>query len=146
MTTSDRQMADQSRKEIAKGSIPNLVAAVFAAAPTEARAHLVIHAGPRLLGRWQALPRFAGWLVGRTHTRGGPSLNLTVQDLEGHRIGIYEPADPVTRLRLTPGTYVVVASNGSERRTYTMTLSAGTSFELYIDTLQPSRPLPSIPG
>jgi hypothetical protein len=70
-------------------------------------------------------------------------LKLTVQDLEGRRISTFEASGPLTKLRLPPGTYVVTASNGSERRTYTLTLSAGTSFELYVDSLQPWRCLPS---
>ena len=68
-----------------------------------------------------------------------------MQDLEGHRISTFEPAGPLTQLRLPPGTYVVMASTDSERRTYTLTLSAGTSFELHVDPLQPWRFLPSPP-
>jgi hypothetical protein len=107
-------------------------------------ARLVIHAanGPDSVLR-RAFQRLVGWLIGPRPDRRGLPLKLTVQDLEGHRISTFEPSGPLTKLRLTPGTYVVVASNGSERRTYTLTLSAGTSFELYVDSLQSWRCLPS---
>jgi hypothetical protein len=45
-----------------------------------------------------------------------------------------------------PGTYVVKASTGSEQRTYTLTLAAGTSFELYVEPLQPWRFSPPTPS
>lgn len=108
-------------------------------------ARLVIHVAndPDSSVFRRASRRLAGWLLGRRPDRRGLALKLVVQDLEGHRISTFEPSGPLTRLRLTPGTYVVVASNGSERRTYTLTLSAGTSFELYVDSLQPWPCLPS---
>ena len=114
-------------------------------APT---ACLVIHCGrgaaPSALR--QTFPRFAGWLASRKRERQGRSLELAVHDLEGHPVGDFRPAGRETRLRLTPGTYVVVASNGTERRSYTMTLSAGARFDLYVDALEPPGRWPSAPA
>jgi hypothetical protein len=84
------------------------------------------------------IPRFAGWLFGRSRKRRVTCLNLVVQDLEGHPVGNFDPAATVTQLRLAPGTYVVEASNGCQHRTYTMALGAGTSFELRVDGFEPS--------
>jgi hypothetical protein len=116
-----------------------------AQAPT---ACLVIHCGrgaaPSALQR--TFPRFAGWLIGRKSERRCRSLELAVHDLEGHPVGNFEPAGCETRLQLTAGTYVVVASNGTGRRTYTMTLSAGARFDLYVDALEPPGRWPSAPA
>jgi hypothetical protein len=111
-------------------------------------ARLVIHAGNgfEAAARRPPLQRLAGWLIGRRRGRQGLPLQLTVQELEGRRVATFEPAGSLTQLRLPPGTYVVMASNGSERRSYTLTLGAGTSFEVYVDPLQPWRFFPSTPS
>ena len=110
-------------------------------------ARLVIHAAnsPESSARRRTFQRLAGWLIERRRDRQGLPLKLTVQELEGHRIATFEPAGALTQLRLPPGTYVVMASNGSGRRTYTLTLSAGRSFELYVEPLQPWRFVPATP-
>jgi hypothetical protein len=69
-----------------------------------------------------------------------------VQDLQGRHVSTVEPAGSLTQLRVPPGTYVVRASTGSEQRTYTLTLAAGTSFELYVEPLQPWRFSPPTPS
>ena len=110
-----------------------------------ASARLLIHVADRpepsaLRQTWQRLARS---LSGRGRGRHGLPLKVAVQDLEGHRIGSIEPAGPLTQLQLPAGTYVVMASSGSERRTYTLTLSAGTSFELNIELPHAGCLLPS---
>ena len=107
-------------------------------------ARLVIHAANRAEpSAWRRRLRLlAGELIGRRRDRQGLALTLTIQDLDGRHISTFEPASPWTQMRLPPGTYVVRASNGSEQRTYTLTLSAGTSFELHVDPLKPWRFLP----
>jgi len=62
-------------------------------------------------------------------------MKVTLHDLQGHRISTWEPAGPLTRLRLPAGTYVVTASHGIEERSYTLALRAGASFELHVDPL-----------
>jgi hypothetical protein len=111
-------------------------------------ARLVIHAAnrPELCARRWTLQRLAGWLIGRRRDREGLPLKLTVQDLQGRHVSTVEPAGSLTQLRVPPGTYVVKASTGSEQRTYTLTLAAGTSFELYVEPLQPWRFSPPTPS
>jgi hypothetical protein len=130
--------------EVAHAGLDPRPAPALSSAAHSSSARLVIHAANKgepsvWRRRWH---RLAGGLIGRRRDRQRPALTLTIQDLEGLHVSTFEPASPWTQLRLPPGTYVVRASNGSEQRTYTLTLSAGTSFELHVDPLQPWRFLP----
>jgi hypothetical protein len=65
-------------------------------------------------------------------------LNLRIDDLQGHRLHTVDDAGPLVELPLPAGTYQVSVHLGPVRRSYTMTLEPGTSFDLYL-RLAPDR-------
>jgi len=60
------------------------------------------------------------------------ALALRVDDLQGRRLGDIGDAGRLTELFLPSGTYVVTATAGEVRRSYTLTLLPGLSFDLYL--------------
>lgn len=61
-----------------------------------------------------------------------PPLNLRIDDLQGHRLHTVDDAGPLVDVPLPAGTYQVSVDLGQVRRSYTMTLEPGTSFDLYL--------------
>jgi hypothetical protein len=59
-------------------------------------------------------------------------LELQVDDLQGHRVLEIEDAGPLTDIPLPAGTYQVSVHLGRVRRSYTMTLEEGASFDLHL--------------
>ena len=72
--------------------------------------------------------RYAG---GRAAPRRLP-LVLQVDDLQGRRLLAIEDAGALTDLPLAAGTYQVGVTLGGCRRSYTLTLEAGASFDLHL--------------
>jgi hypothetical protein len=62
----------------------------------------------------------------------GPPLNLRIDDLQGRRLYTVDDAGPLVDVPLPAGTYQVSVDLGQVRRSYTMTLEPGTSFDLYL--------------
>lgn len=60
-----------------------------------------------------------------------PFLALEIRDLEGHRLLALDDAGPLVDVALPPGTYHVTTAFGAARRSYTVALAQGTSFDLY---------------
>lgn len=87
-----------------------------------ALACLVIHAAPAPAAVWR---RLAGLL-----RRDDQTLRLQVDDLTGKRVLTIDDAGPRVALALPAGTYQVTARVGAVCRCYTMTLTAGGSFDL----------------
>jgi hypothetical protein len=58
-------------------------------------------------------------------------LNLQIDDLQGHRVHAVDDAGPLIDVFLPAGTYHVSVHLGKVRRSYTLTLEPGTSFDLY---------------
>lgn len=59
-------------------------------------------------------------------------LRLKIEDLQGRAMLAIEDAGTTIELALPAGTYQVNAQIGEERRSYTMTLAAGRSFDLHL--------------
>jgi hypothetical protein len=59
-------------------------------------------------------------------------LNLRIDDLQGHRMHAVDSAGPLVDVPLPAGTYLVSVHLGPVRRSYTMTLEPGASFDLYL--------------
>ena len=69
--------------------------------------------------------------AGTRHARRVP-LRLIVEDLQGRRVLAVDDAGPLLEVPLPAGTYRVNADAGTERRSYTMTLEPGASFDLHL--------------
>ena len=87
------------------------------------------HIGPRFDSALHRLR--ARYSSGRQHELRLP-LKLQVDDLQGQRLGAIDDAGPLTDLPLPAGTYRITAIRGDLRRSYTLTLEPGASFELYL--------------
>ena len=59
-------------------------------------------------------------------------LRLSVEDLQGRRVLAVDDAGPLLEVPLPAGTYRVNADAGTVRRSYTMTLEPGASFDLHL--------------
>lgn len=95
-------------------------------------ARLLIHADDRPGGSFfeSALHRLrARYAGGRQRDA---RLELRVHDLQGHRLRAFPDAGPLTDVPLPAGTYRVTAILGNLRRSYTMTLEEGASFDLHL--------------
>lgn len=90
------------------------------------------HARPPLQ-RLRALYADGPW-----HEERAP-LSLRIDDLRGHRVLAIDDAGPLIDVPLAAGTYHVTVHLGNVRRSYTMTLEQGTTFDLYL-RLTPDEP------
>jgi len=54
-------------------------------------------------------------------------------------------ADPVLGIALVPGTYHLTATRGKTRRGYTVSLPAGSRFDLHLRFATPERPTQAAP-
>ena len=102
-------------------------------APPKAR--LLIHAArvcPESPARlaWRRLRASCSGAPAREH---GTALSLEVHDLRGQRVGAFSNVGALTELLLPAGTYIVTARREGGRRGYTLTLQAGSSFELHLE-------------
>jgi hypothetical protein len=104
-------------------------------AATLSDARLLIHADDHVgAGRHDA-SRLQRLLALRAHGQrphDRPPLNLRIDDLQGRRLHTVEDAGPLVDVPLPAGTYQVSVHLGHVRRSYTMTLEPGTSFDLYL--------------
>ena len=59
-------------------------------------------------------------------------LKLQVDDLQGHQLRAVDDGGPLTDWPLPAGTYRITATCGDLKRSYTLTLEPGASFDLYL--------------
>ena len=102
---------------------------------TDAPAHLLIHAGllaggSKLEAHWQRLLAFCAQKPLGGH--GSGRLLVRIHDMKGHEVATFDNAGALLDVALPEGTYRVTIERGSVRRGYTMTLSAGGVFDLYL--------------
>lgn len=108
-------------------------------------AYLIVHAesdrAPRLRASpWQRLR--AWWRLGLRS--GAPdTLSLTLADRHGHTVLSLPDADPVLGVALAPGTYHLRAVRGHTQRGYTVSLPAGSRFDLHLRFSLCERPNPA---
>lgn len=96
-----------------------------------ALACLVIHTGPAPAAAWRRATRGLKGLLRRDDR----ALRLQVDDLAGKRVLTIDDAGPRVALALPAGTYQVTARVGELCRCYTITLTAGRSFDLALQAL-----------
>ena len=117
------------------------------ASPTEdTSAYLIVHAesnvhggrhGPTPLQRLRAL-----YWSGSTPPVEA-ALSLTLADRHGRTVLSLANADPVLGIALVPGTYHLTATRGDTRRGYTVSLPAGSRFDLHLRFSTSKRPKPA---
>ncbi len=76
------------------------------------------------------------------------ALSLTIADGHGRTVLSLANADPVLGIALAPGTYHLTATRGPTRRGYTVSLPAGSRFDLHLRFAElepPAKPLPMPP-
>ena len=73
------------------------------------------------------------------------ALSLTLADRHGRTVLSLADADPVLGIALTPGTYHLTATRGDTRRGYTVSLPAGSRFDLHLRFATPERSQPAAP-
>jgi hypothetical protein len=109
-------------------------AQIRTAAELESSARLVIATGatPAPGSPWP--PTLAGWLrPWRTGMRTvSPTTGIQIEDLYGQRFLALPDTRRRLELLLPPGTYHVYLEGSGLRRRYTVTLQAGTTFELRV--------------
>ncbi len=103
---------------------------------TMSTGRLVIHNEGRMGTGRRHLKSLLQWLrsiysTSRRRDECAP-LGLQIFDLQGHRVLALDDAGPLVDVPLPAGTYRVAAHAGSVRRSYTMTLEAGASFDLHL--------------
>jgi hypothetical protein len=98
-------------------------------------AHLLIHAtaGNGRSGRFELPLRrlLARHVDDPWHDESVP-LRLRIDDLQGNQVVAVDDAGPLVDVPLTAGTYRVNVQRGPLRRSYTLTLEQGTSFDLHL--------------
>lgn len=99
-------------------------------------AHLLIHAGTRpAVGqtRFQATLRRLRLLYPHDvrNTDSG-LMRVQINDLQGQQVFGVESAETLLDIPLPAGTYHVIVQRGKVRRSYTMAIEPGTSFDLYL--------------
>lgn len=103
---------------------------------TPAAARLLIHAEGHLsamaVRSESAFDRLHAWWSRRQPLATQSRLKLQVDDLQGQPLRAVDDAGPLTCLPLPAGTYRVTALCGDLRRSYTLTLEPGASFDLYL--------------
>lgn len=131
-------------------SLDTLQRSDSATAPTsDSSAYLVVHAesiehgarrgphGPTALQRLRSLYWSGAEPAPRT------PLTLTLADRHGHTVLSLADAEPVLGIALLPGTYHLTATRGDTRRGYTVSLPAGSRFDLHLRFSTPNRPKPA---
>jgi hypothetical protein len=93
------------------------------------RATLVVHVAVRATTPWRLRPRSGGDDPDRPAS-GAP--RLEVDDLRGHRLAVVDAARAHNRFDLPAGTCVVTTIDAGRRRSYTLTLESGASFDLHV--------------
>ena len=119
------------------------------ASPTaDTSAYLIVHAesndhggrhGPTPLQRLRALY----WSGSMPPAQA--ALSLTLADRHGRTVLSLADADPVLGIALVPGTYHLTATRGDTRRGYTVSLPAGSRFDLHLRFATPERSQPAAP-
>lgn len=108
-----------------------------------APAHLLIHVDTKVVPRGgaieSALRRLRDLYSEVTETGATVRISVRIDDLAGNRVFAVEDAGPLIRVALAPGTYQVTARRGEVRRSYTLNLMHGASFDLHV-RLTPDRP------
>lgn len=103
---------------------------------TLAAARLLIHAEDHLstmaVRSASAFDRLHAWWSRRQPLAKPSRLKLQIDDLQGQPLRAVDDAGPLTCWPLPAGTYRVTAICGDLRRSYTLTLEPGTSFDLYL--------------
>lgn len=107
----------------------------------DASAYLIVHAEPddhRLAARspWQRLRAWCRAMSNQPRA----ALALTLSDRHGLTVLSLPDAEPVLGVALVPGTYHLTAVRGGSRRGYTVSLPAGSRFDLYLHFSLPERP------
>lgn len=74
-----------------------------------------------------------------------PALSLTLADRHGRTVMSLTDADPVLGIALRPGTYHLTATRGDTRRGYTVSLPAGSRFDLHLRFSAAERPSQAVP-
>lgn len=106
----------------------------LASHPDSAAARLVIHTSGSA-GKGGSLGAFilrAGRLAGLQGDDRRRAIGLEIQDGEGHRVLALDAAGLLVDVALLPGTYRVSAEQGGARRSYTVALAPGSTFDLYL--------------
>ena len=67
------------------------------------------------------------------------TLSLTLADRHGRTVLSLADAEPVLGIALVPGTYHLTATRGGVRRGYTVSLPAGSRFDLHLRFAPPAR-------
>jgi hypothetical protein len=105
-------------------------------APTLSPARLLIHTGdPVDIDRRHfetPLRRLFALHTDGPCNRSRVPLTLQIDDLEGRRVHTVDDAGPLVDVPLPAGTYQVSVHLGTLRRSYTMTLLPGASFDLHL--------------
>lgn len=104
--------------------------------PSPAAARLLIHAdGERGAGKGAlraALGRLWASVAADARHAARVPLRLCIEDMQGRRVLAVDDAGALLDVPLPAGTYRVNADSGSVRRSYTMTLESGSSFDLHV--------------
>lgn len=74
-----------------------------------------------------------------------PTLSLTLTDRHGRTVMSLTDADPVLGIALLPGTYHLTATRGDSQRGYTVSLPAGSRFDLHLRFSASERPSQAAP-
>ncbi len=111
----------------------------------EASAYLIVHAESidpaGRCGRQGLTPfqRLCTLYPSRATTSVRSGLSLTLADRHGRTLLSLAEAEPVLGIALAPGTYHVTATRGGARRGYTVSLPAGSRFDLHLRFATPER-------
>ncbi|NMM77464.1 hypothetical protein B2J86_15635 [Acidovorax sp. SRB_14] len=124
------RMALWSEKPVAPMSLPALPQGTGSAAG----AHLLIHTGAAVAEGW-SLEALLQRMRARVLPQPCPErtrLALEIHDQRGHSVLALDLAGSLVDVALQPGTYRVTARRGNTRRSYTVALSPGSSFDLHV--------------
>jgi len=83
-------------------------------------------------GYFHAILRSLKALFGRNHDNAHAPLHLQIDDLRGKQMLASNDVGALVDVSLPAGTYQVTAQFGNTRRGYTLTLTQGTTFDLYL--------------
>ncbi len=106
-----------------------------------AGAHLLIHTGGDAAGGGWSLEALLQRMRAHVLSRPCPEraqLALEIHDQRGHSVLALDLAGSLVDVALQPGTYRVTAWRGTTRRSYTVALSPGTSFDLHVRLPRPA--------
>jgi hypothetical protein len=124
--------------ETASSSPASLPLGDASMSPTgEASAYLIVHAestepaGRRSRRGLTPFQRLCALYPSSATTSVRSSLSLTLGDRQGRTVLSLAKAEPVLGIALSPGTYHLTATRGGARRGCTVSLPAGSRFDLY---------------